>query len=381
MYKSGFHIVLLLMLYLQATLNAQDLALKSISIPHENSNNDSVLLIEKKAAYYFHKLLNEYRRSNQADSIGWNETLWLTCKNHNIWMRYHNELSHTQKQGTAFFSGKSPGERYLYTTQNKGKCSWSGENALYNFSAHGKTITEIAKNIAQACIDQWKKSPGHNKNMLSGKHAVHGVSFVIDNSRVWGTDLFAYNTGDKEKETIELSDVQKEFKHLENISYKETNKNSDEVKKVTTRYLKSEIEKALIADLNTNSSNAFKPHKHLNKSAQKHAEYMAGIKKLTLTEEKSKRRFYAKSSRARLLKASSGLSILVFGNKNLVEQIALSEADENNLNPKIILSDLKKSLSQQNFKENSSGSAGIGVSIKKQNGKIMIYVSRTLITR
>ncbi|NQX98854.1 MAG: hypothetical protein HRT73_13400, partial [Flavobacteriales bacterium] len=69
----------------------------------------------------------------------------------------------------------------------------SGENALYNYSAYGKSIKEIAQNIAFRSFKQWKNSPGHNRNMLRKGHVAHGTAFKITNDKVWGTDLFSSN--------------------------------------------------------------------------------------------------------------------------------------------------------------------------------------------
>jgi uncharacterized protein YkwD len=376
MFRVVCYIVCFLTLTLPLEFNAQALHLKALHNEVEMLERDSIHLIEKKAAYHFHRLLNEYRASNGLDTLRWHESLWLTCRNHNAWMKFHDELSHTQTPGTEYFSGKSPGDRYDYATQKKGKHQWSGENALYNFSAHGENINHISKNIAQNCLEQWKKSPGHNKNMLAGKHVAHGVSFMLDGSKVWGTDLFAYNAGGTESALVALNDIQKINKHLESKKKQSVNEQSGEVKKVTRRFLKQEIEKALLEDNGNNNLRSFKTNPYMMKSAQKHADYMASVKKTGLKEDRSKRKFYATSTMKRLIKASCGISLIRFGNKKIIEEIAMIETDENTIHTETITSELKKALSEQGNHAISGRSTGIGIAIKKQNDKLLIFVSR-----
>lgn len=374
----NINFTLFLWVLLPFVLSAQTQTLLKSGYKTEQLPFDSIQLIEKKAALYFHNLINEYRSKNQLDTLRWNETLWLTCRNHNLWMRHHSELSHSQKPGTPYFSGKSPGDRYRYTTQNKGTCSWSGENALYNFSANGNTIDKIAENIAKNSIEQWKRSPGHNKNMLGKQHTTHGTSFLLDDYRVWATDLFAYNSDEEQKESIELSDVQQIYKHIEPKKTDLNEETSEQLKKISNRFLKQEIEKALHDEINITHEKKLKSHKHFTKAAQKHAEYMASVKKLSLEQAPEKRKFYASTSRKRLLKASAGLSLLLYNQKKITEQIAVAETEENSIQLDHIIRELKTGLAETKIKQSDSGKYGIGISVKKQKGKILIYVSRIL---
>lgn len=155
------------------------------------AERDSVAYIERLAALEFHKLINQYRKENDLNEIKWNETLWIATINHNTWMDNASNLSHHQKSNTKYFTGISPGNRLDFAAGGDADISWSGENALYNYSSYGKSKEEIAKNIAQRSFNQWQNSPGHNKNMLGKSHGSHGVAFKITDGRVWGTDLFS----------------------------------------------------------------------------------------------------------------------------------------------------------------------------------------------
>jgi uncharacterized protein YkwD len=174
-----------------AIFNAQTYTINDVDKLLSQSEKDSIAKIERLAAKEFHKLINEYRVENNLTTISWDETLWIACRNHNSWMAESNNLSHHQTNKNKNFTGINPSDRFNYAAGGRANNSWSGENALYNYSANGKTIAEIAKNIAETSFTQWKNSPGHNENMLESRHAMHGVAFILNGGKVWGTDLFA----------------------------------------------------------------------------------------------------------------------------------------------------------------------------------------------
>ena len=170
----------------------------------KTAETDSVQFIERLAAFYFHENINEYRKASNKGKLVWDDTLWLASRNHCVWMAANNELSHDEKKGTYFFSGKEPGNRIVYVSSGKSKLSWSGENALYNYSSKGNNANEIAKNIADLSFEQWKNSPGHNENMLNSASYGHGVAFIISGFLVWGTDLFMYEYENYKEEVFVL---------------------------------------------------------------------------------------------------------------------------------------------------------------------------------
>ncbi|MCB0401812.1 MAG: CAP domain-containing protein [Flavobacteriales bacterium] len=172
-------------------LSAQAYTYQNVDELLKKAETDSIAYIERKAALEFHKLINQYRKRSGLDPIEWNDLLWVATINHNTWMDEADELSHHERQKTTGYTGTSPGSRLDFAAGGRANMSWSGENALYNYSCSGKTRDEIAANIAQRSFEQWKASPGHNENMLGSRHASHGVAFKITGSRVWGTDLFA----------------------------------------------------------------------------------------------------------------------------------------------------------------------------------------------
>lgn len=180
------------------TISAQVNRVSKIPVLIKAAKKDRKQKIERMAALKFHKLLNAYRMRNKLNELVWDESLWLTCLNHDIWMNTNGELSHEQKSNSKYFTGVEPGDRYDYVTSGKGNYDWSGENALYNYDKEGKTVNEISSNIAKAAFEQWKDSPGHNENMLEKRHTAHGVAFYLGKGgRVYGTDLFVSNRDNK----------------------------------------------------------------------------------------------------------------------------------------------------------------------------------------
>jgi hypothetical protein len=191
MKKLKVFLVLLGLIFCTAPTGAQISTIHDFNALLAKSERDSIAKIERLAALEFHQIINDYRISKGIKPIEWNEVLWIASRNHCIWMKKAKNLSHEQKPNTALFTGHSPGERYNYAAGGESTFSWSGENALYNYSAIGSTIEEIAKEIARSSFSQWKNSPGHNKNMLGQSHGMHGAAFIIGENKVWGTDLFA----------------------------------------------------------------------------------------------------------------------------------------------------------------------------------------------
>jgi hypothetical protein len=151
-------------------------------------------------------------------------------------MGANNVLSHDEKSGTNFFTGTEPGDRYKFTTNDKGKSQWSGENALYNYTKSGKNINEIGSNMASIAFEQWKHSPGHNKNMLGKRHQVHGLAFYLNkDGRVYATDLFASNIDKSHNNsTIENTPIVIEVNTLTPIPTKTIKRVRIDVNKIKT---------------------------------------------------------------------------------------------------------------------------------------------------
>jgi uncharacterized protein YkwD len=194
-----FIVLLFSLVFVDSVSGQTPFRAESISTFIEKSNNDSIACIERAAAYYFHRILNNYRKEKGFGELHWNDTLWIAGMNHSLWMNRQHELTHNERAKTWYFTGRHVGDRVLYASNGNDHLHWSAENALYNSSTKGKDISTIALNMAEHAFDQWKGSPGHNKNMLKENSRSHGVAFVITSEHIWVTDVFAFNGNGKTK--------------------------------------------------------------------------------------------------------------------------------------------------------------------------------------
>jgi uncharacterized protein YkwD len=334
------------------------------------AQKDSIQKIERLAALKFHKLINIYRLKNNLDTIGWDEGLWLTCRNHNIWMATNSELSHNERKNTKMFFGETPADRYEYTTLNKGKCSWSGENALFFYEDDQKNINEIALDIASKSFEIWKNSEGHNQNMLSKNHKVHGVSFcLMDNLIVWGTDLFSF-TGDGQ------FNVEKTPIVINQNSIAQKTKSSKNNKIVDIQKIQGEILKKLYSTNNNTENNIIKKNKAMEIASNHHSLYMSSVKQLTHLEIKNKRNFYGLNTEKRMIKATHGLYYLLKHKIKLIESIAILEIETKNLDIDNIVSEIQTKLNLEQQIDINYTELGYGIVIKRNKSNLKLYVTR-----
>ncbi|MCG9911489.1 MAG: CAP domain-containing protein [Flavobacteriales bacterium] len=346
------------------------------------SESDSLRRIERMAALEFHKLLNAYRTENGQQPVQWNETLWLTSRNHNIWMDAHGTLSHHQKEKTKHFSGVGPGERYAYASGGNAEQSWSGENALYNYSAYGKTEAQIAKHIAEASFKQWKNSPGHNANMLGSGHKLHGTAFLIAKDRVWGTDLFARCYTCPEPSEIDKNLPIARNTKPDDVPGVNVFKSQVQEQKATASAKNTEIKTPKPVKINVQKSSmsltqsaysgiygGLKRNKALETAAEKHALYLLNAKKVSSVQQKNSGYFYGETPLKRVMKASGGLFFFSGGKKNLKESIAVIELDTENYSEQLAMQEMKKSLGEQT---DGAKMAGVSVQMRKKKNQLKI---------
>jgi len=202
-----FIVLLFSLVFVHAVNGQTPFRAESIPMFLEKFTSDSIACIERAAAYYFHRILNNYRKEKGLVELHWNDTLWIAGMNHSLWMSRQHELTHTERAKTWYFTGRRVEDRVLYASDGNDHLRWSAENALYNSSTKGKDISSIAGNMAKYAFEQWKGSPGHNKNMLKESSRAHGVAFVITSDHIWVTDVFAFNGKGKAKIEFPTSSI------------------------------------------------------------------------------------------------------------------------------------------------------------------------------
>lgn len=368
---------LLLLPFLLAftSLNAQVPKAPKLASIIQNSRLDSVSRIERLAAMKFHQKINAYRVSSNVDTLAWNDTLWLASLNHCKWMEANNLLSHGEQQGSPMFSGTGPGERYSYVAGENGRCSWSGENALYNWSCAGSTIDRIAENIAQNSLVQWQNSPGHNRNMLAKGSKVHGVAFLIGkNNKVWSTDLFAYPYYNLRPNTtvIVKADPPAQTNSIN------PQKKNDAPSTSQSRFVKLDLAKTssdVLAALYEKSGSDARRNGAMERAAMSHAQYVASTKKISHDERKGRRYYTGTTLRKRMMKASRGRNLLERRKWEFTESIAMVEADAAALDIGSLVNEIVTRLNAENECSNPA-QVGYGLIIKRVKNKLTIYVVR-----
>jgi len=339
------------------------------------AQSDSIQKVERNAALKFHKTLNAYRKKNKLDTIGWDESMWLACRNHCIWMATNRVLEHTQKTKTKNYTGSEPGDRYKYVTSGKGKSQWSGENALYNFDHEGRTANEIATHVAKNAFEQWKNSEGHNENMLGKAHKVHSVAFVFStDGRLYGTDLFASNIDEDyrgtKSEPVQLLVVQ------ENVTPSIIIPVPMKRVRLDLNNLKAELTRRLYENDSLRPDLIIKKNRAMEKASVQHAEYMSSVKKLTHEELKNKKKYYGKTEQQRMVKASCGFYLLKRNRTALKEDLAMLEVDAASLDIDSLTQEIRAKLSKSENGRAGKLQVGYGISLKRNKNNVKVYVSR-----
>jgi len=332
---------------------------------------DTTARIERLAALEFHRLLNEYRKSKNLDTAEWNEIFWITCRNHSIYMIVNNDLTHSQIETMKYFSGKSPGNRLDYVQEKEKKYSWSGENALYNFSCSGRNIEEKARNIAKSSFEQWKGSPGHNANMLNAGHKEHGVAFIIDDYKVYAASLFGYenyNYASNNSSTVT------EDKSATTISIKPDNKTASTL---NLNALKKAMESAVLIALNKSvESQKIVQDKDLLIAAKKHTEYMAANNVTEHFQKRNKQGYFGKTTAQRIARAKGDMFWFLKNQTSANEYLCFFEINELISTEEVLISKIVEELIQNNLISQSNlNKSAVSVKIKKKKGKIFIWAT------
>lgn len=370
-----------LLLLIPAAVSAQVSTASKLPVLLRQSGNDSLRKIERLAALQFHVLINEYRVSQNLNALGWDDTLWLASRNHCEWMEANDELSHHEKANTKSFSGEDPGDRYAFVKNNKNASgAWSAENALYNYSAGGSTITGIAKNIAQYSFDQWKHSPGHNANMLGKGSRSHGVAFlIVPGGRVWSTDLFSWQSGSILKSGTNTSVILASGSNETTPAKTTTAKQSKNkgMQSASAKYVKLDLA-VTTTDLSAalyEKQEGMKRSKTMEKAAYQHALYVAGTKKLVHEEKKGRRNFYGTTVEKRMRKASRGRYAFAKHHLKVTENIVMVEADAAALDVSALAAEINEKLG--NDPNNTPfDSVGYGIAIRRVKNILSVYVAR-----
>jgi uncharacterized protein YkwD len=307
-----------------------------------NTESDKKLVIEYQASMIFHKLLNNYREENGLNTLSYNNVYWLASRNHNLWMS-ENGISHTEKPGSKYYTGSSPGDRLNYV--DKDFCYWRGENCLANGSYfEDDSLEKIAFNMASTSLEQWRNSKPHNDNML-GVHNNEGTSFLItSDGYVWATSILG---------TCVIEDKMNRD-HLEKDSKVTSLKSGLQVHPSIRNEIKMGIEQTIQSEL-----------KNKNITQKKYLQDAARMNK------NNKSTCVSKDLRKRLIKSSNGLCL--FGGFYKVKEFVFCNTYDYDDNTSIVLAnDINTWLDSHCKPEHKS--FGYSVIIKKKEKKLDIKI-------
>lgn len=338
------------------------------------SGTDSIQYIERLAAYLFHQKLNSYRVAEGLNAVLWDDSLWLACRNHTQWMNVNNQLSHDEKTGTTGFSGVSPGDRYSFATSDKGKSAWCGENALYNYSAHGSNVADIAERVAQSSFEQWQASPGHNANMLYENAYVEGTAFIINHDQVWATSLFARKPFTDAYAPMAfakpVTDKFREGPVTPNNTTVANNTTAPSGKKQST----SQLEKSIRESLTNGIYLDVDTDKGLASAAKNHLAYMSLHKTTGVKEEKGKNRYTGKTTKKRVFKASHGTEFFKRMRTSVQEMTFKKVYDANTFNASMAVADATAEFDKKRTLNTELKSVGMAVQIRKVKTEYTVHI-------
>ena len=176
------------------------LSTMSIHAQYKLNEIDQALAFQKKEALskiileaeiLFLEKVNEYRKSKKKEVLEMRNEALLMALNHSIWMRHNNNLTHTQKKGTRFFSGSSLFKRLEFVDEKSGIEIVSENVAELNLTEEDyEDKANLAEYLAENFFDTWKSSPRHRENMLNKELKFHGISIVQKGDRFYATHVF-----------------------------------------------------------------------------------------------------------------------------------------------------------------------------------------------
>lgn len=289
----------------------EDVLLKrgDISRMLNDVKNDKYLQFERLSSYFFHQLINEHRVKNNLSWLYWDDCLWIAARNHNVYMA-NNVFSHHEKEGLKYFSGKDAPDRVNYVCSN---IICSGENI---YSSSWRSVTDVeqdAKNIAIGAFDSWKKSYGHNRNMLFNKSFTHGTSFYFSGGYIHATTVFAYSVKSGNQEVVihwdaELAknNVPKLVLHGEKI-----------LSSIPLKTLNDSVV-LLVNALMPSEKSKLDPEMKI--ATRKHVLYLRSNRENTLIQSRKNKNYYAKTPSKRYLKASKYKKLFAVSSMQIQEK-------------------------------------------------------------
>lgn len=358
----------------------------------KKAKTDSLLSEERAASLLFHDLLNGYRKENNLDTIPFNDSLWLTARNHCVWMQRNKMLEHEQKSGTELFTGATMYSRYDYLVSSKrSRYVCAAENVARGGTSAAATRNSRVWDMAEWAFNTWKASPGHKANMLNpATYLHHGVYFLIDKEQgtVWTNDVYARDIvkslaaiGHKPTEPViepvatntvavgtpkETPQEVKDTETVVPVSYEQVS---------AENFSPMKARKALLPQLYSGMGK--KKDDVIATAALNHAKYLASVKDSCNEEKKGKSYYTGKFVEQRVKNAAKTFHKRKYRKMTYNEEIVYIEMTVAEYNEKALADRLRKKLEAgSREREKAPTHVGFGIEVKKTRDVVKIWAVR-----
>jgi uncharacterized protein YkwD len=105
---------------------------------------------------------NAYRASKNIPALQMNAALEAAAAGYAAFLAEHEKMGHTADGGTPFKRVSAQGYKWCFASENV-------------WSSYRHTETTLADEVARKAMDGWKKSPGHNANLLQKRAQEIGI--------------------------------------------------------------------------------------------------------------------------------------------------------------------------------------------------------------
>lgn len=180
-------LTVLLLFLISTTVQTQPFRANDLNVllTDSSSSFDQDINFSRTVSRLFHEKINDYRISKKQMPLRWNDTLWLVALNHSIYIDINKDFNHRQNPKKKMYSGQTPDNRYQFVLNIESPDLQCGEN-IFQWSSTFIT----AESLSNLMFESWKKSPGHNKNMLSNMYSEHGMAIYSGKHGITCTNVF-----------------------------------------------------------------------------------------------------------------------------------------------------------------------------------------------
>jgi len=132
------------------------------------SKLDSLVLIK----------INEYRVSKGLNKVDFDTVCYKAADNQSSYLFKNDSVVGHEQKNIGF---ETPGKRYIYFGGNENASTAEVCNIVNNINLKDGDTMKLTK-LATDIVEAWKKSPDHNKILITAKYKFVGVSTKVKTS-------------------------------------------------------------------------------------------------------------------------------------------------------------------------------------------------------